>query len=161
LFSREKEIITIFLLLLAQAWAHGLQIWYARFTVVFIQIYHRTCKDETASVSIKKASARYFFVDPHPPPWVNIDVKDRFFQPLTNKPTGGVMAEPIRAPVAGKVISVLVSPGDTVEENEEIMVLEAMKMESSVYAVAGGTIAEIKIQPGDNVDEDDVLMTLE
>ncbi|MBA2881064.1 biotin carboxyl carrier protein [Desulfosalsimonas propionicica] len=71
------------------------------------------------------------------------------------------MAEPIRAPVAGKVISVLVSPGDTVEENEEIMVLEAMKMESSVYAVAGGTIAEIKIQPGDNVDEDDVLMTLE
>ncbi|MFO7861541.1 MAG: acetyl-CoA carboxylase biotin carboxyl carrier protein subunit [Desulfosalsimonas sp.] len=71
------------------------------------------------------------------------------------------MAEQIRAPMAGKVISVLVSPGDTVEEDDEIMVLEAMKMETSVYASAGGTIAEIKVKPGDNVDEDDVLMTLE
>lgn len=71
------------------------------------------------------------------------------------------MAEQIRAPMAGKVISVLVSPGDTVEEDDEIMVLEAMKMETSVYASAGGTIAEIKVKPGDNVDEDDILMTLE
>lgn len=71
------------------------------------------------------------------------------------------MAEPIRAPVAGKVISVLVSPGDTVEKDEEIMVLAAMKMESSVYASVGGTIAEIRVKSGDNVDEDDVLMTLE
>lgn len=71
------------------------------------------------------------------------------------------MAEPIKAPVAGKVISVLVSPGDTVEKDEEIMVLEAIKMESSIYAFAGGTIAEIRVKPGDNVDEDDILMTLE
>ncbi|MCF8027323.1 MAG: acetyl-CoA carboxylase biotin carboxyl carrier protein subunit [Desulfobacteraceae bacterium] len=71
------------------------------------------------------------------------------------------MAAQIKAPLAGKVISVLVSPGETVEEDDEILILEAMKMETSVYALAGGTIAEIKIQPGDNVGEDDVLMTLE
>ena len=71
------------------------------------------------------------------------------------------MAEEIKAPLAGKVISVLVSQGDTVEADEEIMVLEAMKMETSVYSTAAGKVSEIRVKAGDSVEEDDVLMVLE
>lgn len=71
------------------------------------------------------------------------------------------MAEQIKAPLAGKVISILVNQGDSVEEDEEIMVLEAMKMETSVYSTAEGKVSEIKVKAGDTVEEDDVLMVLE
>ncbi|MFP3981368.1 MAG: biotin/lipoyl-containing protein [Desulfobacterales bacterium] len=71
------------------------------------------------------------------------------------------MAEQIKAPLAGKVISVLVDQGDSVEEDEEIMVLEAMKMETSVYSTADGKVGEIRVKTGDSVEEDDVLMVLE
>ncbi|MFP4158558.1 MAG: biotin/lipoyl-containing protein [Desulfosalsimonas sp.] len=71
------------------------------------------------------------------------------------------MAEEIKAPLAGKVISVLVSQGDSVEEDDEVVVLEAMKMETSVYSIADGKISEIRVKPGDTVEEDDVLMVLE
>lgn len=71
------------------------------------------------------------------------------------------MAEEIRAPLAGKVISIPVNEGDTVEEDDEVMVLEAMKMETSVYAPADGTVREIRVKTGESVEEDDVLMILE
>ncbi|MFW6011892.1 MAG: biotin/lipoyl-containing protein [Desulfosalsimonas sp.] len=71
------------------------------------------------------------------------------------------MAEEIKAPLAGKVVSILVSQGDSVEEDEEIMVLEAMKMETSVYSTADGKVSEIRVKTGDTVEEDDVLMVLE
>ena len=71
------------------------------------------------------------------------------------------MTEEIKAPLAGKVVSITVEVGDSVEEDDEIMVLEALKMETSVYASAGGKVKEIKVKPGDQVEEDDLLMTLE
>jgi acetyl-CoA carboxylase biotin carboxyl carrier protein len=77
------------------------------------------------------------------------------------KPLGGTMAEEIKAPLAGKIISILVSQGDTVEEDDEIIIIEAMKMETAVYAPKDGSVKEIKIKVGDSVEEDDVLMTME
>ena len=71
------------------------------------------------------------------------------------------MTEEIKAPLAGKVVSITVEVGDSVEEDDEIMVLEALKMETSVYASAGGKVKEIKVKPGDQVEEDDLLMVLE
>lgn len=71
------------------------------------------------------------------------------------------MAEEIKAPLAGKVVNVLVDKGDTVEEDDEVVILEAMKMETSVYATAEGTVKEIKVKPGDEVEEDAVLLALE
>jgi biotin carboxyl carrier protein len=70
------------------------------------------------------------------------------------------MAEEIRAPLAGKVVSITVEAGDTVEEDDEVMILEALKMETSVYASADGTVKEIKVKPGDSVEEDDLLVVL-
>ena len=71
------------------------------------------------------------------------------------------MAEDVVAPLAGKVLSVAVAVGDQVEEDDEILVLEAMKMETVVYAPSDGTVASLHVAVGDQVDEDDRLATLD
>jgi oxaloacetate decarboxylase alpha subunit len=71
--------------------------------------------------------------------------------------TGG---EPVSAPLAGNVVKVLVKPGQRVSEGESIIVLEAMKMETSVSAPSDGTIVEVKVQAGDSCSVGDVLVTL-
>lgn len=71
------------------------------------------------------------------------------------------MAEEVLAPLAGKVLSVAVAVGATVEEDDEVLVLEAMKMETVVYAPADGTVSAIQAQVGQQVEEDDPLMTID
>jgi len=59
----------------------------------------------------------------------------------------------LHAPMNGRIVSVLVSPGDRVEQGQPLMVMEAMKMEHSIKAPDGGTIKEIYYRDGDLVDE--------
>ena len=70
------------------------------------------------------------------------------------------MAE-ILAPLAGKVWEVLVEVGAKIEEDDEVLVIEALKMENTVYATCGGTVKEIKVKKGDSVQDGDVLIVLE
>ena len=67
----------------------------------------------------------------------------------------------VTAPMAGKVIDVKVAVGDTVNEDDELIILEAMKMEMPVVSTASGTIKEIKCSKGDAVGADDVLVVIE
>ena len=71
------------------------------------------------------------------------------------------MAEEVRAPLSGKVLSLAVEVGSKVEEDDEILVIEALKMETIVYAPGDGTVTEIKVKEGDQVEEDDVLVLME
>ena len=71
------------------------------------------------------------------------------------------MAESVTAPMVGKVLQVQCKVGDKVEENQVILVLEAMKMEIPVVATASGTIKEVKVSPGDTVESDTVLAVIE
>lgn len=66
----------------------------------------------------------------------------------------------IVAPMVGKVIQVLVKPGDEVEENQEVVMLEAMKMEMPIVAESNGKVAEIKVSEGQSVEADEVLVVL-
>ena len=71
------------------------------------------------------------------------------------------MAQKVVAPLAGIVLRINVSVGDKVAEDDEIIVIEAMKMETMVYASCSGTIQEIKVKEGQSVEEDDVLLSIE
>jgi len=62
--------------------------------------------------------------------------------------------------MGGKVLDVKVKPGDTVNEDDEVIVLEAMKMELPVVATASGTVKEIKCKKGDTIEADSVLIVL-
>jgi biotin carboxyl carrier protein len=63
--------------------------------------------------------------------------------------------------MAGKIIEVKVNIGEQVQEDDELFILEAMKMEMPIVAPEGGTIKEIKVEAGQPVEADQVLALLE
>ncbi len=67
----------------------------------------------------------------------------------------------VTAPMAGKIIDVKVEVGDTVNEDDELVILEAMKMEMPIVAPTSGKVKEIKCKKGDAVVADDVLVVIE
>lgn len=69
------------------------------------------------------------------------------------------MAE-IKAPMGGKVIKVSVNVGDKISEDDEVAVLEAMKMEMPIMSEEDGTVAEVKVSAGQTVEAEQVLVVL-
>ena len=67
----------------------------------------------------------------------------------------------VLAQMPGTIIEILVAVGDSVEEDQEVMILESMKMENPVYPPSDGTVREIKVAVGDKVATDQVLMVIE
>jgi len=66
----------------------------------------------------------------------------------------------VTAPMPGKIVSVAVTPGATVEPHTLLIVLEAMKMEHRIEAPAGGVVREVLVQPGQLVSGGATLVTL-
>lgn len=67
----------------------------------------------------------------------------------------------ITAPMGGKVIDVKVNQGDSVNEGDEVVIIEAMKMELPIVANTAGTVKEVKCKKGDAVEADGVIIILE
>jgi len=67
----------------------------------------------------------------------------------------------VKAPMGGKVIDVMVNPGDKVDEGEEVVIIEAMKMEMPIVSDDAGTVKAVKCKTGDTVEADAVLVVLE
>jgi acetyl-CoA carboxylase biotin carboxyl carrier protein len=65
------------------------------------------------------------------------------------------------ASMAGSVWKIVVSVGDQVEEGQDVVILESMKMEIPVAAESSGVVKQIFVQEGDFVNEGDVLLELE
>ncbi|MGB1129362.1 MAG: pyruvate carboxylase, partial [Haloferula sp.] len=65
------------------------------------------------------------------------------------------------APMPGMVTEIGISPGQEVAEGEKLVVLEAMKMLTTVSAAQSGTVKEVLVRKGDQVDSDDLLVVLE
>ncbi len=65
------------------------------------------------------------------------------------------------APIAGNVWKVLIAVGDKVELDDELIILEALKMETPIYCDDGGTVSEIRVKEGDSVNEGDVLVVID
>ena len=70
-------------------------------------------------------------------------------------------ADRIVSPMPGQVISLAVGVGDQVEEGALLAVIEAMKMEHSIYAPCAGEVTEIDCEPGQRVEEHARLLVLE
>ena len=87
----------------------------------------------------------------------NVDVKDGIEE--TSAAATGEGTE-VKAPMPGAVLRVLKSVGDSVEENEEIMVIEAMKMETPIKAPVAGTITSIGVAQNDKIATGQVLATV-
>ena len=66
----------------------------------------------------------------------------------------------VTAPMPGKILNVKVNVGDTVNNGDLVLLLEAMKMENEVFATSAGKVVEIRVKSGDSVNTGDVLMVI-
>ncbi|EEI68189.1 Biotin-requiring enzyme [Lacticaseibacillus paracasei subsp. paracasei ATCC 25302 = DSM 5622 = JCM 8130] len=73
-------------------------------------------------------------------------------------PTGE--GEVVTAPMPGTVTKILVKDGDTVTENQPLMILEAMKMENEIVAPKAGTIGQVFATLNQNVNSGDNLISI-
>jgi len=71
------------------------------------------------------------------------------------------LATTVEAPMVGKILKIEKKAGDHVDEDDVIIVMEAMKMEIPVVAPASGVIKEINVTIGQAVEADDALATIE
>lgn len=67
----------------------------------------------------------------------------------------------VAASMPGMVVTVAVKAGDTVSEGQKLLVLEAMKMQTTIQADRAGKIGELHVQPGVQVETGDLLLTIE
>lgn len=77
--------------------------------------------------------------------------------PASSAPAG---ADALAAPMPGTILKVLVNVGDTVSENQPLMILEAMKMENEIVASSAGTVSAIHVSAGQTVNPGDGLITI-
>jgi acetyl-CoA carboxylase biotin carboxyl carrier protein len=63
--------------------------------------------------------------------------------------------------MVGKIVEVVVAPGANVDEEDDLVVIESMKMEIPVGAPQAGTVREVRVSAGDTVQEGDVLLVLD
>lgn len=66
----------------------------------------------------------------------------------------------LTSPIPGKVSAIFVQKGQYVKEGEQLMVLEAMKMNNYVYAPHDGKIETVYVKIGDAVEEDQLLLNI-
>jgi biotin carboxyl carrier protein len=97
---------------------------------------------------------------------VEVEVLNSASAPAVSAPAP-VAAAPVSAhgtevhsPMMGLVFKIKVKVGDTVAANQEVVVLEAMKMETPIYAPAAGTVTAIHIKEQDSVSEGQVLLNI-
>jgi biotin carboxyl carrier protein len=65
----------------------------------------------------------------------------------------------IKAPMPGLVLSVLVTEGDEVKKGDNLLVLEAMKMENMIKSPTDGIIKKIEIKQGNKVEKNELLIS--
>ncbi|MFB3818924.1 MAG: biotin/lipoyl-containing protein [Candidatus Methylomirabilales bacterium] len=67
----------------------------------------------------------------------------------------------VTAPMPGKLVKLLVAPGDAVAAGDGVAVLEAMKMENELKAPAAGRVADMRVAEGQTVSAGEVLVVIE
>lgn len=80
--------------------------------------------------------------------------------PAAPKASTGAGSIKVESPMPGTILKVNVKVGDSVDEGQTVIMLEAMKMENEIVAPKAGTVASIDVNQGDSVNSGDVLITL-
>lgn len=78
---------------------------------------------------------------------------------ITKKPASGGKFQ-VTSPLPGTIIKLHVSVGDVITEGQNVLIMEAMKMENQVQSTHGGEVLAIKVKEGDAVQQDDVLIEI-
>lgn len=102
------------------------------------------------SVSLKINNNRY-----------TVDVKDKFdllLEKMGISAGNAGKVNNIKAPMPGLIINLKVAEGDTVKTGDQLLILEAMKMENILKSPGDGVVKKIKVKKGDSVEKNQVLI---
>jgi geranyl-CoA carboxylase alpha subunit len=91
---------------------------------------------------------------------LDLTMRETLYAPRAPASFDGGNATEVRAPMNGKVVSVLVAEGQAIERGERLVVIEAMKMQHEMTAGASGTVARLAVKPGDQVATRQLLVEL-
>lgn len=80
---------------------------------------------------------------------------------VTPSVTAAEGCQVVLSPMAGNVFKCLVKPGDLVAQNQVLIVLDAMKMETPVVAPLAGTVRSVMVKEGEAVDDGHPLLQIE
>jgi len=90
-----------------------------------------------------------------------VDVKDKFdllLEKMGMKNQGSGKVNNIKAPMPGLIIDMKVKEGDTVKQNEPLLILEAMKMENIIKSPGDGVVRTVKVKKGMSVEKNQILI---
>ena len=116
--------------------------------VLLLELFPLVAKPYLTNIKKKAYEAQAAAAAPKAEDAPAADVK----QPITGKT--------VLAPLPGKVIDIKVKVGDTVAPGQEVVVLEAMKMENSITSDFGGVVKQILVAVGDNVASDAIILEI-
>jgi len=90
-----------------------------------------------------------------------LDERTRAIRELSGASSAPTGPAPLVAPMPGLIVRVAVKPGDEVRAGQGLVVMEAMKMENELRAVAAGRVKSVQAQPGMAVEKGALLVELE
>ncbi|MFO8087471.1 MAG: biotin/lipoyl-containing protein [Bacteroidales bacterium] len=101
------------------------------------------------------------FKQPKTPKLVRKEIKSsQGAEKPAQAPSGGSGFK-LMAPLPGTILEVHVKPGDQIKKGQNMITMEAMKMENNVLAEKDGTVKAVKVAQGDSVLQDDLLIEME
>ncbi|MCU0392461.1 MAG: acetyl-CoA carboxylase biotin carboxyl carrier protein subunit [Thermoflexibacter sp.] len=90
-----------------------------------------------------------------------LGVQDRFDLLLEQLGMGKLNKQKLndlKAPMPGLILDIMVKEGDTIKKGDNLLILEAMKMENMIKSIGDGTIQSVKVEKGDRVEKNHVLI---
>jgi pyruvate carboxylase subunit B len=113
-------------------------------------------------VEKREGRGRYFlWIDGYRYEAEALDERRRALRDLSGANAGPTGPAPIVAPMPGLIVRINVSPGDTVEAGQGVVVMEAMKMENELRATGPGKVRSVEVAPGVAVEKGALLVALE
>jgi oxaloacetate decarboxylase alpha subunit len=116
-----------------------------------VTVNGRNFRVETPSAGVLTVNGRNY----------KVDVAAAGQQPVVQGATAKGEGEVVKAPMAGHILRINVAPGQHVEPNTVVIVMEAMKMETEIRTRTGGIVATLAVKVGETVASQDDLLTLE
>ena len=92
----------------------------------------------------------------------DVEIRDKNFSGQINRLEKADMDNPLQigASIPGKVVNILVKEGEIVKENQPLIIIEAMKMETVMVSKADGVIDDIKVKQGEMVGDKQLLIIM-
>ncbi|MEX0883130.1 MAG: biotin/lipoyl-containing protein [Cyclobacteriaceae bacterium] len=87
-----------------------------------------------------------------------IGAREMLLEKLGWRKEAGQEVKNLVAPMPGLILEIKVKPGDKVEKNDVLLVLEAMKMENTIKSPQSGTVSAVKVKQGEGVEKNQLLI---